>query len=109
MRKLSKKHEKSIARGIGGTVQPNSGATPYRKGDVIHERFLFDGKTVEKPQKSITIKKADIEKLETERFAMRREFSALVFNFEPDGENYYAIKERTLRTLLEEAKENDYE
>ena len=44
----STKQEKSVAKAIGGTRTPNSGATPWAPGDVITQgsnSFLIECKT----------------------------------------------------------------
>lgn len=100
-RKYSSKQEKHVAKKLGGKVQPNSGATPFLKGDVtIGKDWLLECKTQTTNKKSITIKKEWLTKLEEERFAMRRTDSALAFNFGPDEPVYYIINEKTFKELI---------
>lgn len=102
-RKYSSKQEKYVARNLGGKVQPNSGATPFMKGDVtVGSEWLVECKTQITPKKSITIKQEWLDKLEEERFAMRKQNMALAFNFEPDGEMYYIVKERVFKQVVKE-------
>ena len=98
-RKYSSKQEKYVAKKLGGRVQPNSGATPFMKGDVVMDNWLLECKTQMTDKKSITIKKEWLDKLEEERFAMRKPNMALVFNFGPGQENYYVINEKTFKQL----------
>ena len=81
-RYYSSKQEKQIATTVGGKLQPNSGATLFSKGDVKNDEWLFEAKTCIKEQESFNIKKEWLDKLKQESFAMRKEFFALVFNFE---------------------------
>lgn len=102
-RYFSNKQEKNIAKAVKGKKQPNSGATMFRKGDVISEYFLIEAKTVTKEQTSFTIKKEWLDKLKEEQFAMRKPYSALAFNFGGLGneKNYYIIDERIFMLLNE--------
>ena len=55
-RYYSKQQEKKVAKYVGGKRQPNSGATPFYKGDVITDEFLIECKTKTKDCKSFTVK-----------------------------------------------------
>lgn len=102
-RKFSSRQEKYVAKQLGGKVQPNSGATPFFKGDItVGKDWLIECKTQLTDKKSISIKKEWLEKLEEERFAMRRTNMALAFNFGPDQENYFVITEKTFKQLTKE-------
>lgn len=98
-RKFSSKQEKIVAKSLKGKVQPNSGATPFAKGDVILDDWLIECKTQMTDKKTITIKKEWLDKLEEERFAMRKTNMALAFNFGPGQENYYVITERAFKQM----------
>lgn len=104
-RKYSSKQEKYVAKSLGGKVQPNSGATPFLKGDVVANDWLVECKTQTTSKKSITIKKEWLEKLEEERFAMRKPNMTLAFNFGPDEEIYYVVTEKTMKTLMKGERE----
>ena len=80
-RKFSYKQEKKVAKQLGGRVQPNSGATPFLKGDVISDNWLIECKTQLTSKNSMSIKREWLEKLEEERLAMRKPNMALAFNF----------------------------
>lgn len=99
-RKYSSKQEKYVAKTLGGRVQPNSGATPFLKGDVVANDWLVECKTQLTNKSSITIKKDWLEKLEEERFAMRKPNMALAFNFGPDEQIYYVISEKTMKQIM---------
>lgn len=100
-RYFSSIHEKNVAKTIDGRVNSNSGATPFYKGDVMNEHFLFECKTVMTPQKSISIKKDWMDKLKVEKLGMGKSRDCLVFNFEPDGENYYILREKEMKEFLD--------
>lgn len=102
-RKYSKRQEKYVAKQFGGKVQPNSGATPFLKGDVtIGSDWLVECKTQTTSKKSITIQKEWLNKLEEERFAMRKSNKVLAFNFGPDEPIYCIIDEKTFKTICKE-------
>jgi len=98
-RKYSNKHEKQTALKMDCKIQPNSGATPWKKGDLISDAFLMDCKTSITDKKQFTVKKKELEKLTNERKSMGKVYEALVFNFGPDQENYYVIPERLFKKL----------
>ena len=101
----SKRQEKQVAKAVGGTQTPNSGATKFKKGDVATEGFLLECKTVTKPQKTITVRSEWFDKNQEEAFAMGKLYSAVVIQFEPDGDNYYIIDEKLFKQLIEYLKE----
>lgn len=106
-RRASSRQEKKVARTLNGKVQSNSGATDFQKGDVVTEKMLIECKTVMKPQASVSIKKEWFEKNEIERFAMRKDYSALVFDF-GDGDNQYiAMDLKTFKNILEDNKNEE--
>lgn len=97
-----------VAKSLGGRVQPNSGATPFLKGDVtVGQEWLVECKTQLTRKQSISIKKEWLNKLEEERFAMRKQNSTLAFNFGPDEEIYYILTQKTFNILLQGVKNND--
>lgn len=75
---------------------------PYLvNGDVQTKDWLFEAKTCMKEQQQFTIKKEWLDKLKEESFAMRKEYSALVFNFgETISSNYYILNEKTFKQIL---------
>lgn len=110
-RYFSNKQEKHVAKVINGRQTSNSGATMFSKGDVSKDNWLIECKTKTSPSQSMSIKKEWLEKNEEEAFAMRKEHSALAFNFGDihNIQNYYIISEQEfLRFLkLEEIYETD--
>ena len=105
----SKKQEMAIAKATGGQRTPNSGATPWSKGDVLTEQFLLEAKTKTTHSESISIKKEWFDKNRQEMVFMGKPYSAVVFNFGPGEENHYIIDEYLFQELLEylKTKEND--
>ncbi len=92
--------EKAVAKVINGKQVTNSGATAFKKGDVENENWLIECKTKTKDCSSFTIKEDWLLKIEEEAFAMRKEHSALAFDF-GNGERYYIVSEREFKRLLE--------
>lgn len=101
-RKYSSQQEKTIANNLGGRQQPNSGATPFMKGDVILPGVLIEAKTSVTRKKSYSVKEETIKKLKVEALASRRYTWALAFNFGPGTENLYVIDENTFKRIVEE-------
>ena len=86
----SNKQEKVIAKAVNGQQTPNSGATPFVKGDVVTDTWLIEAKTVTKPQKSFTIQREWIDKNKEEAFAMNKPYHALAISF-GDNENFILV------------------
>lgn len=103
----SSRQEKAVAKAVGGKQTSNSGATDFIKGDVLTDKFLLECKTVTDVRKSFTIQRSWIEKNREEAFAMGKPYSALVFNFEPNGENHYVIDEKMFKRLITLLKEEE--
>lgn len=103
----SNRQEKKVAKTVRGTKTPNSGATLFRKGDVTTDSFLLECKTVTKPQKTFTVHREWIDKNKEEAFAMNKPYSAVVIQFEPDGDNYYVIEEKLFKMLIDYIQERD--
>lgn len=106
----SKRQEDKIAKALDLKRTSNSGATLFDKGDVKGEHILIEAKTVIKPQKSHSIKKEWLDKLEEEAFSRGKQLKALAFDF-GDGDNYYIVDERTFKEFytlwLKEVEENE--
>lgn len=100
-RQASKKQENKVAKLLGGRVQPNSGATDFRKGDVTTKDMLIECKTSMTEKKSVSIQKEWLEKNQQEAFAMNKRKSALCFDF-GDDIRYYVIDEKTFKEMVEE-------
>ena len=105
-RTYSKAQENYVATKFGGRCTPNSGATPFQKGDVTIDKCLIECKTKLTPSESMSIKKEWLEKNEKEALFMGKPYSALAFNFGPNEKNYYIIDEYMFETLIN-ALENE--
>jgi hypothetical protein len=105
-RYYSDKQEKQIAKAVGGKQTKNSGATTWEKGDILLDDWLLEAKTTTKAKDTFTIRKEWIDKNREEAFQMGKRHSALVIQFEPDGENFYLIDQASFKRLLEQEKEN---
>lgn len=101
----SNRQEKQVAKAVGGKQTPNSGSTPFVKGDVLTDQFLIECKTVTKQQKQFTLYKEWITKNREEAFAMRKDYNALAFDF-GDSERFYVIDEKLFQRLVEYLKED---
>ena len=105
-RYYSSKQEKKVAKELGAKITPNSGATMFQKGDLILDNWLLECKTQTKSKESFTIKKEWFEKNLRESVMMGKDYTAVVFNFGPDQENYYVIDEKTFQELLQLQQNN---
>ena len=98
----SKKQESDVAKSLGGVRQPNSGATPFKKSDVVLEDFAIECKTKTKQSDSMTIHRSWLEKNEYEALFMGKKNSALVFDFGIGTKRYVVISEELFKELLEQ-------
>lgn len=96
IRKASKAQERRTATAHGGRVQPGSGSTWNRKGDVKTKLTLIENKRTD--AKSITLKAADLEKIWKEAWAENRR---PVLGFEVGGKNYVVLPEDDYLGLCE--------
>lgn len=104
-RSFSKRQENKIAKELGARRVANSGATKFDKGDVVlGEKWLIEAKTCMEPKKSFSIKKEWLIKLREEKYACRKEYSTLCFDFGDNGSRYYILDENTIKTLIEISK-----
>lgn len=99
-RAASAKQEAKVAKLLSGKVQPNSGATSFMKGDVVTDNMLIECKTVMKPQSQVTLKKEWFEVNEAEKFAMRKDYSAIAFDFGDSGKQYIAMDMQTFNNII---------
>lgn len=104
-RYFSANQEKFVAKNINGVVTKNSGATTFNPGDIESENFLIECKTKMKSSQSISIKKEWLNKIKAESAIANKPYTALIFNFGPDEENY-AIIDLQLFNLLQELINN---
>ena len=105
-RYYSARQENAVAKAIGGRKTSNSGATPYDKGDVTDNKWLIECKTCVKEQESFSIKKDWFKKNLEESIFMKKEYSAVVFNFGPTSKNYYIIDENTFLDMKNALENN---
>lgn len=104
-RYFSSRQEEYIAKLLGGRTTANSGAAKFNAGDVITDDWLFECKCPMTERQSFSIKKEWIDKNERERMDLQKPYSSLVFQFEPDGENYFVIKEKLFKEMLDKFEE----
>lgn len=106
-RSYSDAQEKSVVKATGGKQTKNSGATMFGgKSDVnIKGLFNLECKTKTTHSSSISLKKEWFEKNKKESLFDGSKYSALVFNFGPNEENYYVIDEYLFIELLNWLKE----
>lgn len=90
---FSNLQEKQVSKTLGARKVANSGAGMFQKGDVQSNNILFECKTKTSPSKSITVKKEWFDKNKEEALFSNKDHSVIVFNFEPNGTNYYVLEE----------------
>ena len=93
--------EKNVAKLLGGKTTPNSGATPYKKGDVSSNDWLIECKTCMSNKQSFSIKKKWLQELQQDAIGQGKMNYALAFNYGPNQDNYYIINERKFKEILE--------
>ena len=98
--------ENDIARLLGGRVQSNSGGTRFGGGDVQTEKFFIESKTPTKEQKSFSIKKEWVDKMQEQAFEQGKYQSALAFRFVPDGQDYFVIDSKLMKFLVQCCEKN---
>lgn len=97
----SNKQEKHVAKELNGKQQPNSGATLFKKGDVVTESdWLIECKTCTKNKDSFSIKKDWLEKNLKESLLVDKKYNALAFNYGPDQKMYYIVDEKIFKELF---------
>ena len=108
-RYFSDKQEKDVCRKLNATQQPNSGASLFRKGDVINydASLLIECKTCMQDKDSFSIKRAWIDKNKEEAFTQRVFDGCIAFNFGPDKPNYFVINEKLMKFLVEKLTEDN--
>ena len=100
-RAYSDKQETSIAKLLNGNKVIGSGSPHFCAGDVKTKTFLIEAKTSMTPKQSFSIKKDWLDKLERERMDLQMPYSALAFQFEPDGTNYFVVKDSLFKDMME--------
>ena len=97
----STKQEKYIASILNGKTVSGSGSPHFCAGDVVTDDWLIECKTTMQPKQSFSIKKEWLDKNEREKHQLQKPYSALVFQFKEDGENYFVVNEKTFKILLD--------
>lgn len=98
-RYYSDKQETTVAKIMSGSKIPNSGATPFVKGDVMTSDWLIECKTCMTPKQSFSIKKNWLLKNKEEAFAMGKHFNCLCFDF-GNEDRYYVLDEKIFKQLI---------
>jgi hypothetical protein len=102
-KRVQKAYNKKLKSGnaasdSGGSARrrPNSGAIWSMPGDIITEKELLEckerGSTTSKGEKTITIQKAQLEKIKSEAYTARRDVWYYVFGFK-ECDNIYLVKD----------------
>lgn len=116
--KLSQFHEKRLAKALGGTPVPASGAFWSMKGDVRSEKYLLEHKATAKDSFSITKtvwKKISLEAVLSSRIPLLGiavSDCRLMVQDENDWlerEDQLAVRESALEVMSRESKEKDVE
>lgn len=108
-RYFSTLQENDICSKLNATRQPNSGASVFRKGDVINydASLLIEAKTVTSEKDSFSIKKDWIKKNREEAFTQRVFNGCIAFNFGPEQENFFVIDEKLMKFLVDKLEEEN--
>ena len=93
--------ETKIAKRFGFRKQPNSGATKFKKGDLVNDNFLLDCKTCVEDKKSVTIKEEWITKIKSEALSQGKLFSGICFSFGQNKEPYFIVDGKLFTYLLD--------
>lgn len=96
----SKKQETRVAKELGGKRTPNSGATPWVKGDVLTDRFLIECKTATSEKQTFSVPKKWLKALPEEAFADGKDYWSLAFDY-GDGNEYYIIDKKLFKRFKE--------
>lgn len=99
--KQSQKHEKRLAKAVGGQTTAASGAFWSRKGDVRSADFLIEHKWTGK--KSKTISSAELKKITDEAIMDGR---LPVFGIHLDGKDYVILMETDFLELWDKLNGN---
>ena len=99
-RYFSTKQEKRVAKDLGGKRTPNSGATPWQKGDILLQNWLLECKTAMTEKQTFSVPKKWLKALPEEAFSAGKDHWALVFDY-GDGNEYYIIDKKTFKQVVE--------
>lgn len=93
--------EKQVAILVNGNIQPASGGTSHGGGDVLTKNWFFECKTVTSTKNSYSIKKTVLDKMYEQMYEQKRDYSALVFRFSPEGDDYMVIDSNTFKYMMD--------
>lgn len=79
----------------------------FMPSDIVTNKVAIECKTCEKQQKTFTIKKEWIDKNRDESLLNNKDYTAIVFNFGPDTENFAVIDMTLFNTLIKYLEDND--
>lgn len=96
-----KKLHKMAPKELGMKLTPNSGATAFKKGDLLGKHCLIDAKTTTTQKKSYSIKRDELIKIQWEAFAMGKDIPVLAFDFGDNGQQYAVIRMEDFYSLLQ--------
>ena len=88
-RDYSHEQEVRVAEILGGKVVVNSGATPFKKGDVETDSWLIECKTTMSVKESMSVKAEWLRGIKEEAIGMRKKHSAVVISM--DMEHDYVV------------------
>lgn len=100
-RYFSKKQENNVAKQLNMKCTPNSGATPWSKGDVNDNSLLLECKTCTKVQSSMSVKKAWLQDIKKEQYMMNKSMSGVVIDFGDVKEQYVILTMEDFKMLYE--------
>lgn len=80
-RYYSAKQETEVSRYLNGYLTPNSGATPFKKGDILLDDTIIECKTKTRPTVSFAVKKEWLLEVQKEAVQMGKPYWALIFDF----------------------------
>jgi len=103
--KFSRQQEKEVAKQLNGKVVTGSGNGDFNGGDVLLEDWFLECKTVISEKKSYAIKRSVLDKMMEQAFEQQKDKAALLFRFEPKGEDWVVLDIDTFENLLEEIKQ----
>ena len=106
----SSKEEGIVAAYLDGYLTPNSGATPFKKGDVVLDDTVLECKTKTKESATHAIKLQWIQDLKRESLAMGKKYWALIFDYGTQDikDQYVVIPIEDFREYMElKRKENE--
>lgn len=100
-RYFSSQQEEYISKLLNARQVSNSGAARFCAGDVATDDWLIECKTSMSPKQSFSIKKDWLDKNKLEQQMTQKPYSCLVFQFEPQGTNYFVVDEHLFKKMFD--------